>query len=154
MPKNLNKILTIFLIFFYVIISWLLRRHGFEHSSGLFYSEKLMLLFNTDSNTILTLGFTFPSLVFMSGLAFVPLGYLYAPVAASIVMIAALFYQLLEEFKKSEFSWKLYTPLIFLLFTLHPMFVFAAVTGRRNAIIALVAYLIFRSLFRYYKQQD
>jgi hypothetical protein len=152
MPKNLNKILTIFLIFFYVIISWLLRRHGFEHSSGLFYSEKLMLLFNTDSNTILTLGFTFPSLVFMSSLAFVPLGYLYAPVAASIVMIAALFYQLLEEFKKSEFSWKLYTPLIFLLFTLHPMFVFAAVTGRRNAIIALVAYLIFRSLFRYYKQ--
>jgi hypothetical protein len=152
MPKNLNKILTIFLIFFYVIISWLLRRNGFEHSSGLFYSEKLMLLFNTNENTILTLGFTFPSLVFLSGLAFVPLGYLYAPVAASIVMICGLFYQLLEEFKKSEFSWKLYTPLIFLLFTLHPMFVFAAVTGRRNAIVALVAYLIFRSLLRYYKQ--
>ena len=62
-----------------------------------------MLLFNTNENTILTLGFTFPSLVFLSGLAFVPLGYLYAPVAASIVMICGLFYQLLEEFKKFNF---------------------------------------------------
>lgn len=152
MPKNLNKILTIVLIAFYVIISWLLKRDGFEHASGLFYSEKLMLLFNAKENTILTLGFTFPSLVFLSGLLFVPLGYLYAPVAASIVIIALLFYLILEEFKKSQFHYKLYVPLIFLLFLLHPMFVFAAVTGRRNAIVVLIAFLLFRSLFRYYKQ--
>jgi hypothetical protein len=35
---------------------------------------------------------------------------------------------------------------------MHPMFVFAAVTGRRNAVVALFSFLIFRSFFRYYKQ--
>jgi hypothetical protein len=153
MPKQLPKILTIFLILFYVLISWLLKRHGFEHSSGLFYSEKLLLLFNAKENTILTLGFTFPTTVFLSALFFVPLGYLYAPVASSIVMMVALFYLLIDEFKTvSKFSWKLYLPILFLLFTLHPMFLFAAVTGRKNAVIALVAFFIFRSFFRYYKQ--
>lgn len=138
---------------YYVLISWLLKRHGFEHSSGLFYSEKLLLLFNAKENTILTLGFTFPSTVFLSALLFVPLGYLYAPVASSLVMIVALFYLVLDEFKTvSKFSWKLYVPIITLMFTLHPMFIFAAVTGRRNAVVALVAFLIFRSFFRYYKQ--
>jgi len=153
MPKQLTKILTIILIAYYIVISWLLKRHGFEHSSGLFYSEKLLLLFNAKQNTILTLGFTFPTTQFFSALLFVPLGYLYAPVAASIVIIASLFYLIIDEFKKvSNFSWKLYVPILFLLFAFHPMFVFAAVTGRRNAIIALVAFLIFRSFFRYYKQ--
>ena len=152
MPKNLTKILTILLIVFYVIIAWLLKRDGFEHSSGLFYSEKLMLLFQAKDNTILTLGFTFPSLVFLSALLFVPFGYLFAPVAASIVIIALLFYMIVEEFKLSKFSYKLYVPLVFALFSLHPMFVFAAVTGRKNAIIQLFAFLIFRSFFRYFKQ--
>ncbi len=152
MPKNLTKILTILLIVFYVIIAWLLKRDGFEHSSGLFYSEKLMLLFQAKDNTILTLGFTFPSLVFLSALLFVPFGYLFAPVAASIVIIALLFYIIVEEFKLSKFSYKLYVPLVFALFTLHPMFVFAAVTGRKNAIIQLFAFLIFRSFFRYFKR--
>jgi hypothetical protein len=153
MPKQLPKILTVFLIAYYVCISWLLKRHGFEHSSGLFYSEKLLLLFNAKENTILTLGFTFPTTVFLSALVFVPFGYLYAPVASSLVMMAALFYLIIDEFKTvSKFSWKLYLPLIFLFFILHPMFLFAAVTGRKNAVIALVAFLIFRSFFRYYKQ--
>jgi hypothetical protein len=153
MPKQLPKILTVILIAYYVCISWLLKRHGFEYSSGLFYSEKLLLLFNAKENTILTLGFTFPSTVFLSALLFVPLGYLYAPVASSLVMMAGLFYLIIDEFKTvSKFSWKLYVPIIFLLFAIHPMFLFAAVTGRRNAVIALVAFLIFRSFFRYYKQ--
>jgi hypothetical protein len=153
MPKQLIKILTIILITYYIVISWLLKRHGFEHSSGLFYSEKLLLLFNAKQNTILTLGFTFPTTVFFSSLVFVPLGYLYAPVAASLVIMVSLFYLLVDEFKKeSKFSWKLYVPILFCLFAFHPMFVFAAVTGRRNAVIALVAFLIFRSFFRYYRQ--
>lgn len=152
MPKNLIKILTIILIAYYIGISWLLKRHGFEHPSGLFYSEKLMLLFNAKENTILTLGFTFPTTVFLSSLFFVPLGYLFAPVAATIVMTAGLFYAILIEFKTvSKLPWQLTVPVIFLLFALHPMFVFAAVTGRKNAVIALVAFLIFRSFFRYYK---
>jgi len=63
----------------------------------------------------------------------VPLGYLYAPIASSIVMIVGLFYGIVDEFgKESKFSWKVYVPIIFLLFTIHPMFVFAAVTGRKN----------------------
>lgn len=153
MPKQLPKILTIVLIAYYVCISWLLKRHGFEHSSGLFYSEKLLLLFNAKQNTILTLGFTFPSTVFLSSLLFVPLGYLYAPVASSLVMMASLFYMLIDEFKaESKLSWKLYVPIIFLFFALHPMIIFAAVTGRRIAVIALVVFLIFRSFYRYYKQ--
>jgi hypothetical protein len=153
MPKQLPKILTVFLIAYYVCISWLLRRHGFEHSSGLFFSEKLLLLFNANQNTILTLGFTFPTTVFLSSLLFVPLGYLYAPVASSLIMMVGLFYMLITEFNTvSKFSWKLYVPIIFLLFTIHPMFLFAAVTGRRVAVVGLFVYLIFRSFYRYYKQ--
>lgn len=152
MSKNITKILTVILIFLYITVAWLLKRQGFEHSSNLFYSEKLMLLFNANENTILTLGFTFPSLVFLSALFFVPLGYLFAPVAASIVIVALLFYLVMEEFKITEFSYKLYAPLLFLLFAFHPMILFAAVSGRRVAITSFFAFLIFRSFFRYYKQ--
>ncbi|MBY0480187.1 MAG: hypothetical protein K2Q21_02430 [Chitinophagaceae bacterium] len=152
MSKHLIKILTVLLIAYYIGISWLLKRHGFEHSSGLFYSEKLLLLFNAKENTILTLGFTFPTTVFLSALLFVPLGYLYAPVASTIIMMAGLFYMIVDEFKVSKFSSKIYIPIVFAIFALHPMAVFAAVTGRKNAVIALIAFLIFRSFYRYYKQ--
>lgn len=152
MSKHSTKILTIFLVAYYIGISWLLKRHGFEHSSGLFYSEKLLLLFNAKEDTILTLGFTFPTTVFLSALLFVPLGYLYAPIASTIVMMAGLFYIIVEEFKVSKFPPKIYIPIVFAIFSLHPMVVFAAVTGRQNAVIALVAFLIFRSFFRYYRQ--
>ena len=39
--KNKIQIVTLLLVLYYVIISWIMHRNGFEHTESLFYSEKL-----------------------------------------------------------------------------------------------------------------
>ena len=152
--KYINGVLALALLMYYLIMSWILHRTGYEHSENLFVAEKIKVLFESDENTLLTLGTTFPSLVFLSSLVFTPFGYLFAPILASIAITTALFYMIVNDFKNtSKISAIVYVPVITLLFFLHPGLIYAAISGRGVAAILLFFYLVFRSLFRYYQTQ-
>ncbi len=152
--KYINGVLALALLMYYLIMSWIVHRTGYEHSENLFIAEKLKVLFESDENNLLTLGTTFPSLVFLSSLIFTPFGYLFAPILASIAITTALFYILINDFKNtSKIPSVVYVPVITLLFFLHPGLIYAAVSGRGVAAILLCFYLVFRSLFRYYQTQ-
>ena len=152
--KYINGVLALALLMYYLIMSWILHRTGYEHSENLFIAEKIKVLFESDENTLLTLGTTFPSLVFLSSLVFTPFGYLFAPILASIAITTALFYMIVNDFKNtSKISAIVYVPVITLLFFLHPGLIYAAISGRGVAAILLFFYLVFRSLFRYYQTQ-
>ncbi len=150
---NRIQLLTLLLVFYYVILSWILHRNGFEHTESLFYSEKLKILFEFKENTLLTIGTTFPSSVFIASIILSPFGYVFAPIAASIIFVAILFYFVVFDISESKLAFKPVLISIILLFVLHPQFVYAAISGRNIAAIMLFLYMLFRSLFLYYRTQ-
>ncbi|MEN9598075.1 MAG: hypothetical protein RL596_386 [Bacteroidota bacterium] len=147
------KIATLLLGTYYLIVAWLLYRSGYEHSERLFYAEKLKLLFEFKENTLLTLGTTFPTTVFLASVFFAPFGYLFAPIAASIVMMCLLFFFMANDLSKTDLPQNTIRTCLLLLFLFNLEFVFAAASGRNVAAIMLFFYLMFRSLFYYYKNQ-
>ena len=151
--KYIAIYLAIFLLGYYLLMSWILHRSGFEHSEATFVAEKIKLLFEADENTLLTLGTTFPALIFLSSVIFTPFGYPYAPVLASTTFICVLFFLLLVDFGKSKLPRRVYLTALAILFIFHPGLVYAAVSGRGIAAILLFFYLLFRSLFKYYATQ-
>lgn len=138
---------------YYIVLSWIVHRTGYEHSEALFHAEKIKVLFEVQENTLLTIGTTFPSIIYISSIFFTPFGYPYAPVLASIVFTTLLFYAILVDFEKSSIPRRVFVPMVFLLFFFHPGILYAAISGRSVAAVLLFVYLIFRSLFKYYKSQ-
>ena len=97
--KYINGSLAILLLVFYLVLSWILHRTGYEHSENIFIAEKIKLLFDATENKLVTLGTSFPTIVFLSSLVFTPFGYLFAPILASIALTVMLYYTLLKDFK-------------------------------------------------------
>ncbi len=152
--KYINGFLALALLVYYLIMAWILHRTGYEHSENLFIAEKLKILFESNESTLLTLGTTYPSLIFMSSLVFTPFGYLFAPILASIAITTALFYTIVNDFREtSKIQAAVYVPVVTLLFVLHPGLIFTAISGRGVAIVLFCFYCVFRSLFRYYQTQ-
>lgn len=152
--KLIIRIFTLLLLVYYMLLAWLTHRTGFEHSEALFYSEKVRLLFETKENTLIILGTTYPAVAFLLALVFSPLGYLYAPIAASICIAALLFFVICRDFNKhSKVPPAIWMPLVIGSFLLHPGLIFAAISGRSVAVSLLCFYMVFRSIFRYYENQ-
>lgn len=151
--KHICELTFIFMLCYYIVLSWIVHRTGYEHSEALFHAEKIKVLFEVQENTLLTLGTTFPSIIYISSIFFTPFGYPYAPVLASIVFTTLLFYTVLIDFEKSSVPRRVYVPMIFLLFVFHPGLLYAAISGRGVGAVLLFFYLIFRSLFKYYRSQ-
>lgn len=147
------RVMSLLLVIYYVVLAWLFNRTGFEHSERLFYAEKLKLLFEYNENTLLTLGTTFPTTSFLINVIFAPFGYLFAPIASTIVLMSFLFFFLAKDINGSALPQRTLMIALLALFFLHPQFIFAATSGRNIAAIMLFTYLLFRSLFFYYKNQ-
>jgi len=147
------RVISLLLVIYYVILAWLFNRIGFEHSERLFYAEKLKLLFEYNENTLLTLGTTFPTTSFLINIIFTPFGYLFAPIASSIVLMSFLFFFMAKDINGSDLPARTLMFALLALFLVHPQFVFAATSGRNIAAIMLFTYMLFRSLFFYYKNQ-
>lgn len=147
------RIVSLLLVIYYLFLAWMFNRTGYEHSERLFYAEKLKLLFEYSENTLLTLGTTFPTTSFLINVLFAPFGYLFAPVASSIVLMSFLFFFIAKDINGSGLPARTMIISLLALFLLHPQFIFAATSGRNIAAIMLFTYLLFRSLFFYYKNQ-
>ena len=151
--RYINIILSLFLLAFYLLLSWLIHRTGFEHSEALFMAEKTKILFEASSNTLLTLGTTFPAVTFLSSLVFSAFGNLFAPILASSGFMVLLFHSILNDFQKSNIPRRVYLLITLLIFVFHPGFIYAAISGRSVGAILMFFYLLFRSLFNFYKTQ-
>ncbi|MCG9900904.1 MAG: hypothetical protein MH132_12945 [Hydrotalea sp.] len=154
LPGHIIRILSLMMVVYYLFLSWVTHRAGFDHSEALFLSEKLRLLFETDEQTLLILGTTFPSIPFLSSIVFSPLGYLFAPIACSILFTVLLFYFILMDFNEdSSFSPRLFLPIVLIIFILHPGIIYSATSGRSNAASFFFFYMVYRSFFKFYQTQ-
>ncbi|MFY7652161.1 MAG: hypothetical protein ACOVQE_05640 [Chitinophagaceae bacterium] len=152
--KLINGFLTVMLLGYYLLLAWVLHRTSYEHPESLFLSEKLKVLFESPDSTLITLGTTFPTVVYLISVIFVPFGYLFAPILASISLTALLFYVILNDFKEYQrVPMILYLPITTLIFVFHPGIIYSAITGRGVAAVLLFFYLVIRSLFQYYRTQ-
>lgn|GEM_PF-295666 len=151
--KYINIILSLCLLAFYLLLSWLIHRTGFEHSEALFMAEKTKILFEAENNTLLTLGTTFPTVTFLTSIVFSPFGNLFAPILASSSFMVLLFFFILNDFEKSKLPKRVYITVTCLLFIFHPGFIYAAISGRSVGAIMMFFYLVFRSLFNFYRSQ-
>ncbi len=151
--KYIPSLLAILLLCYYLILSWILHRQGYEHSESLFLAEKARLLFETRDNTLLILGTTFPTLVYLSTVVFSVFGFPFAPILASATFTSLLFFLFLRDFSKSNLQQRFFIPMLALLFVFHPGLIFTGTSGRSIAMVLLFFYLVFRSLFVYYKTQ-
>lgn len=147
------RLVSLMLVLYYVIIAWVFQRNGFEHTERLFFTQKLKMLFEYDENTLITLGTTFPTIPFLINIVFAPFGYLFAPIAASIVATSLLFYYMVYDAAKSALPVRTMYISILALFMLHPQFIYIAVSGRNVAVLLFCFYMLFRLLFLYYETQ-
>jgi hypothetical protein len=72
---------------------------------------------------------------------------------ASATFTSLLFFFLLKDFSKSNLQQRFFIPMLALLFVFHPGLIFTGTSGRSIALVLLFFYLVFRSLFVYYKTQ-
>lgn len=151
--KYLPALLAIFVLAYYLVVAWVLHRTGYENSEALFLAEKSKILFESKDNTLLVLGTTFPSLVYLSTIVFSVFGYAFAPILASASFTALLFFLLIKDFSKSNLQHRFFIPLLCLLFVLHPGLIYSGTSGRGIGLLLVFFYLLFRSLFVYYKTQ-
>jgi len=151
--KYINIILSLCLLAFYLLLAWLIHRTGFEHSEALFMAEKTKILFEAENNTLLTLGTTFPTITFLTSIIFSPFGNLFAPILASSSFMVMLFFFILNDFEKSKLPKHVYLIVTCMLFVFHPGFIYAAISGRSVGAIMMFFYLVFRSLFNFYRTQ-
>jgi preprotein translocase subunit SecG len=156
-PMKINSrhiaLLSLLVMAFYLVMAALLHRQGYEHSEALFYSEKLKLLFGYKENQLLTIGTTFPTTVFLVNIVFSPFGYVFAPIASSILMMSILVYTILSDIRRGQLNQVFLAAMVMALFLFHPQFVFAAISGRNIAAVMLFLYLLFRQIFNYYRSQ-
>jgi len=144
---------SIILLGYYIFLSWLLHRTGYEHSEAMFLAEKVKLLFEAHDNTLLTLGTTFPTLTFLSNIIFVPFGYPFAPILASTSFTVLLCFMLLLDFESSKIPRRVFIPMIAILFLFHPGLIYSAISGRGVAAVIFFSYMLFRSIFKFYAAQ-
>lgn len=136
---------------YYIFLSWLLHRTGYEHSEAMFISEKVKLFFEAHDNTLLTIGTTFPTTIFLSSVIFVPFGYPFAPILSSITFTTLLLFLLLKDFEKSgSLPHRVFIPMLLILFLFHPGLIYAAISGRGVAAVIFFSYMVFRSIFKFY----
>jgi hypothetical protein len=141
---------SVFMLGYYIFLSWILHRTGYEHSEAMFVAEKVKLFFEAHDNTLLTIGTTFPTVIFLSSVIFVPFGYPYAPVLASISFTVLLIFFLLNDFQQSKLPRRVYIPMIAILFIFHPGLIYSAISGRGVAAVLFFVYMVFRSIFKFY----
>jgi len=151
--KYVPALLAILLLTYYIVLSWIMHRTGYEHSEALFLAEKSRLLFESRDNTLLILGTTFPTLVYLSVVAFSLFGFGFAPILASATFTTILFYMMLKDFEKSNLQSRIFIPMLCLLFVFHPGLIYTGTSGRGIAILLVFFYMLFKSLFVYYKTQ-
>jgi len=141
--KYIPALLAIILLTYYIIIAWILHRSGYEHSESLFLAEKARLLFEARDNTLLTLGTTFPTLVYLSTVVFSLFGYPFAPIVASATFTSLLFFLLVLDFSKSGLQRRFFSTNVGVVIYVSPWVAFFWKFGKRNSIGATFFLLAF-----------
>jgi len=143
-------ILTLILGAYYLVIGIYLNHLGYYNQESIFYIEKTKIVFEGWGNRIKVMGLTSPLLPFYNTFIFSWLDSYLAPVIASAIGTAVLFYVIAGTLtKRIEDDFYLYV--LLLLFFLHPGLLYTACAGKSIYMVLIFFFLFFFNLLKFYR---
>ncbi|AYL97354.1 hypothetical protein [Mucilaginibacter celer] len=143
-------IFTLVLATWYLILGIYLNHLGYYNPESLFYIEKTKIVFEGIGNRLKVMGLTAPLLPFYSTFVFSSINSYLAPVIASALGTAALFFLVARSFSK-RIKDDFYIVIVALLFLLHPGIIYMACSGKAIYLVITFVFLFFLNLLKFYR---
>jgi hypothetical protein len=151
--RNQSKyllLISILLAIYYLVCGIYLNKLGYLSQEGLFYIEKTKIVLDGLGNRLKVMGLTSPILPFYTSFIFSSISSALAPVIASALCTAILFYVMASALmKRANDDFYLFILLIFFVF--HPGILYAACSGKSVAMVLLFFFLFFFNLLKFYR---
>lgn len=142
-------IITLLIAAYYLVCAIYLNDLGYFNKESLFYIEKTRIIFEGVGYKLKVIGLTAPAVPFFATFPFTIISSLLAPVIASALGTAALFYLMATTLiKKTEDDYYLF--LLILIFLFHPGLLYAACSGKAIYMALIFFYLFFLNIFKFY----
>ena len=142
--------ITLILVIYYLVCGIYLNGLGYYNHESLFYIEKSKIVFEGLGNRLKVMGLTAPMIPFYATFIFNTFSTTLAPVIASAVGTAVLFYviasTLLKRLTDDFYMWMLLA-----LFLLHPGIIYTASSGKGIYLVLIFFFLFFVNLFKFYR---
>ena len=142
-------LISVFIAAYYLLLGVYLNRLGYYNQESLFYIEKSKILFEGLGNKLKVMGLTTPILPFYGTFTFFKINNLLAPVIASAIGTAMLFFVIAKTLIKRTND-DFYLVLIVVLFLFHPGLLYTACSGRGIYLVLIFFYLFFFHIIRFY----
>ncbi|HEY2582768.1 MAG TPA: hypothetical protein VGI43_13220 [Mucilaginibacter sp.] len=142
--------ITILLAVYYLVWGIFLNKFGYSSQESLFYIEKFRIIFDGVGGKLKVMGLTAPIIPFYSSVIFSSINPLIAPVIASAICTAILFWIMagvLLKLVKSDF----YLFVLLVVFMFHPGILYVACSGKSIALVLIFFFLFFLNLIEYYR---
>src|SRR5882757_9008535 len=142
-------LITVFIAVYYLLLGIYLNKLGYYNQESLFFIEKSKVLLEGLGNRLKVMGLTTPILPFYGAFIFAKINSLLAPVIASAIGTALLFYIMAITLKKRTND-DFYLLLIIALFLFHPGLLYTACSGKSIYMVLIFFYLFFYHIIRFY----
>jgi len=143
-------LITALLAVYYVVCGFYLNHLGYYSQEALFYVEKAKIILDGLGNRLKVMGLTSPILPFYTSFIFSFKNNLLAPVIASSLCTALLFYVLANTLVKRVGD-LFYVFVLLIIFLFHPGILYAATSGKSIAMILIFFFLFFFNLLKFYR---
>jgi hypothetical protein len=143
-------ILAFILVIYYLVCGIYLNHLGYYNHESLFYIEKSKIVFEGVGNRLKVMGLTSPIIPFYATFVFNIFSTTLAPVLASAVGTAVLFYVIATTVAK-RLNDEGYIWLLLILFLFHPGIIYTAASGKSIYLILIFFFLFFLNLFKFYR---
>jgi hypothetical protein len=141
---------TILLAVYYLVCAIFLSRIGYITQESLFYIEKSKIISDGIGNRLRVMGLTSPILPFYASFIFSSISDVLAPVIASAVCTALLFYIMASALLR-RVNDDFYLYVLLAIFVLHPGILYTACSGKSIAMVLIFFFLFFINLLKFYR---
>lgn len=142
-------IITLLIAVYYLVCGIYLNSLGYFNRESLFYVEKTRIIFEGVGYKLKVIGLTAPAIPFFATFPFTVISSLLAPVIASALGTAALFYLMATTLiKKTDDDY--YLLLLMIIFLFHPGILYTACSGKAIYMALIFFYLFFLNIFKFY----
>lgn len=143
-------VLTLILVVYYLVCGVWLNNLGYYNHESLFYIEKAKIVFEGNGNRLKVMGLTSPIVPFYATFFFTTISYQLAPVIASALGTAALFFviasTLVKRLNDDFFMW-----ILLALFFFHPGMIYVACAGKGIYLVLIFFFLFFLNLLKFFR---
>ncbi|MCJ8211585.1 hypothetical protein MUY27_17840 [Mucilaginibacter sp. RS28] len=141
--------LALLLAVYYLFIGLHLAKLGYFNKEELFFIEKAKIVFEGQGNRLKVMGLTSPLLPFYGNFIFTLIGYSVAPIMASAIGTAGLFYIICRTIVKHTQD-EFYVLAVLAIFLFHPGMLAAGCSGKSTYMVLIFFYLFFLNIFKFY----